>query len=183
VPKEHQAVVSNTSLKVDMLAKRNVNTDPSLYLLFAFTNNTAQPVSELHFQLAVTKVSDHSQSLSEVKANRDVSGLRAGVETAVGEDARSEAEPGRDAIDQRVAFWRPDEEGRGNQAEVEDGIQGGRGAEAGDGRDSRVQCCIVTDDVKVRVDRSAAVDDSVWHCVKVGENGVLISTRASSYVR
>lgn len=57
VPKEHQAVVSNTSLKLDMVANRTVDTDPSISLLFAFTNNTAQQVTELHFQLAVTKVS------------------------------------------------------------------------------------------------------------------------------
>ncbi|KAL2144725.1 hypothetical protein VTI28DRAFT_8663 [Corynascus sepedonium] len=55
VPKEHQAVVSNTSLKLDMVANRTVDTDPSISLLFAFTNNTAQQVTELHFQLAVTK--------------------------------------------------------------------------------------------------------------------------------
>lgn len=57
VPKEHKAVVSSTSLKIDMLANRPINTDPCISLLFAFTNNTAQQVSELHFQLAVTKVS------------------------------------------------------------------------------------------------------------------------------
>ncbi|AEO59899.1 hypothetical protein MYCTH_2308546 [Thermothelomyces thermophilus ATCC 42464] len=54
-PKEHTAVVSNTSLKLDMIANRTVDTDPSISLLFAFTNNTAQQVTELHFQLAVTK--------------------------------------------------------------------------------------------------------------------------------
>ncbi|KAL2163396.1 hypothetical protein VTH06DRAFT_5453 [Thermothelomyces fergusii] len=54
-PREHTAVVSNTSLKLDMIANRTVDTDPSISLLFAFTNNTAQPVTELHFQLAVTK--------------------------------------------------------------------------------------------------------------------------------
>lgn len=57
VPREHKALVSNTNLKVDMVANRTVDTDPLLSLLFAFTNNTAQPISELHFQLAVTKVS------------------------------------------------------------------------------------------------------------------------------
>lgn len=160
VPKEHQAVVSNTSLKVDMLAKRIVNTDPSLSLLFAFTNNTAQPVSELHFQLAVTKVRCHTKSLSGRTTNSDVLGLRARVETAVREDSEPEAEPGSDAVDQCVAFGGQDEEGRSHQAEVESVIQGWSGTEAGDGRDSRVQCRIVVDDVNVRVDRSAAVDDS-----------------------
>ncbi|KAL2128118.1 hypothetical protein VTI74DRAFT_9641 [Chaetomium olivicolor] len=55
VPKEHKAVVSNTNLKIDMLANRTIDTDPSISLLFSFTNNTAQQISELHFQLAVTK--------------------------------------------------------------------------------------------------------------------------------
>ncbi|KAK4143105.1 VHS domain-containing protein [Dichotomopilus funicola] len=54
-PREHKAVVSNTTLKLDMVANRTVNTDPAISLLFAFSNNSAQPVSELHFQLAVTK--------------------------------------------------------------------------------------------------------------------------------
>ncbi|KAK3985622.1 VHS domain-containing protein [Cladorrhinum sp. PSN332] len=54
-PREHKALVSNTSLKIDMIANRTVDTDPALSLLFLFGNNTAQPVSDLHFQLAVTK--------------------------------------------------------------------------------------------------------------------------------
>jgi hypothetical protein len=58
VPREHKAVVSNTNLKLDMVANRTVDSDPGISLLFAFTNNTAQPVSELHFQLAVTKVTN-----------------------------------------------------------------------------------------------------------------------------
>ncbi|KAK0611607.1 VHS domain-containing protein [Immersiella caudata] len=55
LPREQRAVVSNTGLKIDLLANRTVDTAPSINLLFSFTNNTAQPVSELHFQLAVTK--------------------------------------------------------------------------------------------------------------------------------
>lgn len=61
LPREHKAVVSNTSLKVDMIANRNTSKDAFLCLLFAFTNNTAQQVSELHFQLAVTKVSHNTR--------------------------------------------------------------------------------------------------------------------------
>ena len=57
LPREHRAVVNNTSLKIDMLANRTTGTSNSINLLFAFSNNTAQPISELHFQLAVTKVS------------------------------------------------------------------------------------------------------------------------------
>ncbi len=57
LPREHRAVVSNTSVKIDLVANRAGGMAPSLSLLFSFTNNTVQPVSELHFQLAVTKVS------------------------------------------------------------------------------------------------------------------------------
>ncbi|KUI58228.1 hypothetical protein VP1G_05535 [Cytospora mali] len=53
--REHKVLVSNTSLKIDMLANRTTGTSNSINLLFAFSNNTAQPISELHFQLAVTK--------------------------------------------------------------------------------------------------------------------------------
>ncbi|KAK4160120.1 VHS domain-containing protein [Cladorrhinum sp. PSN259] len=54
-PREHKALVSNTSLKIDMIANRTVDTDPALNLVFLFGNNSAQPISDLHFQLAVTK--------------------------------------------------------------------------------------------------------------------------------
>ncbi|KAK4231954.1 VHS domain-containing protein [Podospora fimiseda] len=54
-PREHKALVSNTSLKIDMIANRKFDTDPGMSLLFSFGNNTAQPISELNFQLAVTK--------------------------------------------------------------------------------------------------------------------------------
>lgn len=56
LPREHRALVSNNSLKIDLLANRTTGTSNSINLLFAFSNNTAQPISEVHFQLAVTKV-------------------------------------------------------------------------------------------------------------------------------
>lgn len=55
-PKEHQAIVSNTNLRIDMLAQRNPAEPNAIKITFAFTNNLAQPINELHFQLAVTKV-------------------------------------------------------------------------------------------------------------------------------
>ncbi|KAK3898193.1 VHS domain-containing protein [Staphylotrichum tortipilum] len=55
VPQEHKALISNTMLKIDMLANRTSTAAPALVLSFGFSNNTASPVSELHFQLAVTK--------------------------------------------------------------------------------------------------------------------------------
>ncbi|KXX82381.1 ADP-ribosylation factor-binding protein GGA2 [Madurella mycetomatis] len=55
LPKEHAAVVSNTNIKIDMTANRTGPTNPPINLTFLFSNNTPQPISELHFQLAVTK--------------------------------------------------------------------------------------------------------------------------------
>ncbi|PSR97733.1 ADP-ribosylation factor-binding protein GGA1 [Coniella lustricola] len=54
-PKEHKAVVCDSNLKIDLLANRKIGVSNSINLLFAFSNNTAQPISEVHFQLAVTK--------------------------------------------------------------------------------------------------------------------------------
>lgn len=56
LPREQRVAVSNTSLKIDLLANRTTATSNSINLLFAFSNSTAQPISEVHFQLAVTKV-------------------------------------------------------------------------------------------------------------------------------
>lgn len=55
-PKEHRLTVSNTNIRIDMLAGRGANGPNALNINFAFSNNTASPVSELHYQLAVTKV-------------------------------------------------------------------------------------------------------------------------------
>ncbi|KAL2117540.1 hypothetical protein VTJ04DRAFT_7200 [Mycothermus thermophilus] len=55
LPKEHQVVVSNTGLRIDMAARRAGPSDPPIQLLFAFSNNATQQLTELHFQLAVTK--------------------------------------------------------------------------------------------------------------------------------
>ncbi|KAM5352079.1 hypothetical protein ACJ41O_004802 [Fusarium nematophilum] len=54
-PKDHQATVSNTNLRIDMLANRSNQALNAINLSFAFSNNNDQPISELHFQLAVTK--------------------------------------------------------------------------------------------------------------------------------
>ncbi|KFA66911.1 hypothetical protein S40285_02342 [Stachybotrys chlorohalonatus IBT 40285] len=54
-PREHRGTISNGNLRVDFLASRTSGPGNSLKLTFAFSNNTAHPVSALHFQLAVTK--------------------------------------------------------------------------------------------------------------------------------
>ncbi|SPJ90386.1 probable Arf-binding protein [Fusarium torulosum] len=54
-PKEHQAMVSSTNVKIEMQARRAPGNENAINIVFAFSNNIPQPISELHFQLAVTK--------------------------------------------------------------------------------------------------------------------------------
>ncbi|KAK4653600.1 ARF-binding protein [Podospora pseudocomata] len=54
-PREHTAVINNTNLKIDFKAFRAAEGQPPVDLLMLFSNNTPFPVTELHFQLAVTK--------------------------------------------------------------------------------------------------------------------------------
>jgi hypothetical protein len=56
LPKEHRATVNNSMVKVDMFACRSSAAPNALVVLFSFSNNSAQQVTELHYQLAVTKV-------------------------------------------------------------------------------------------------------------------------------
>ncbi|KAF4775471.1 VHS domain-containing protein [Colletotrichum scovillei] len=53
-PKEHKATVSDSTVKIEMIAGRT-GTGNAINLSFAFSNNSAQPISELHYQLAATK--------------------------------------------------------------------------------------------------------------------------------
>lgn len=55
-PKEHRATVHETQIKTEMVANRHPTAPAAITISFAFSNTTAQPISELHFQLAVTKV-------------------------------------------------------------------------------------------------------------------------------
>lgn len=55
-PKEHKGSISESSLRTDFLAGRTTGASNSIHMAFAFSNNSAQPITELHFQLAVTKV-------------------------------------------------------------------------------------------------------------------------------
>lgn len=59
LPAEHKVTVKDQLLQIDMQAKRSPQNPGALALLFAFSNNTPMPISNLHYQLAVTKVSSH----------------------------------------------------------------------------------------------------------------------------
>lgn len=60
-PKEFRTVVSSSSVRIEFVAGRSPATPSAMNIHFAFSNTTPQPVGELHFQVAVTKVSSHSQ--------------------------------------------------------------------------------------------------------------------------
>ncbi|TLD28885.1 hypothetical protein PspLS_03432 [Pyricularia sp. CBS 133598] len=55
LPQEQKAVLADQGLKIELIAKRPTPGANSVRLHFAFSNNTATPLSELHFQSAVPK--------------------------------------------------------------------------------------------------------------------------------
>lgn len=61
-PREHKGTINQSLLRTDFLAGRTTGASNSIHITFAFSNNSAQPVTELHFQLAVTKVSSPKQT-------------------------------------------------------------------------------------------------------------------------
>lgn len=62
LPKEHRGTITDSSIRAEFLANRTTASSPAIDMLFSFSNNTAQPISELHFQLAVTKVGEQIHS-------------------------------------------------------------------------------------------------------------------------
>ncbi|KAF2966554.1 hypothetical protein GQX73_g7001 [Xylaria multiplex] len=54
-PRDHQVVVSNSLVRINMKAVRAPQEPNALSLLFSFSNTSPQQISDLHFQLAVTK--------------------------------------------------------------------------------------------------------------------------------
>ncbi|KAL7620083.1 ARF-binding protein [Parahypoxylon ruwenzoriense] len=54
LPKEHRVVVKDGPLHIALQATRS-STQNGLSLIFSFSNGTSSPISNLHFQLAVTK--------------------------------------------------------------------------------------------------------------------------------
>lgn len=55
-PKEQKSTISDGSIRAEFLANRTPASSNAINMVFSFSNNTAQPISEFHFQLAVTKV-------------------------------------------------------------------------------------------------------------------------------
>ncbi|KAI0466795.1 ADP-ribosylation factor-binding protein GGA2 [Xylaria cf. heliscus] len=54
-PRDHQVIVSNSLLRINMKAARAPQAPNALSLLFSFSNTSPQQIGDLHFQLAVTK--------------------------------------------------------------------------------------------------------------------------------
>jgi len=142
LPREHNIIVSNEAIKIELLAHRSTSTPNAITVLFSFTNNTAQPISELHFQTAVTKVSFSLCLATEPASSRLIKtlllGIRATNEAAVRARATAKAEPRGHAIDGRVACRQQGSKGRGHQIQVESIVQVGRRAEERYGRNRGV---------------------------------------------
>ena len=61
-PREHRGTINESQLRIDFLANRGGSGPRSIpiTMTFSFSNNSAQALTGLHFQLAVTKVSKHT---------------------------------------------------------------------------------------------------------------------------
>ena len=57
LPAANQVQVLNSQLRVDFQARRMQNAPRQIYIKAVFSNNTSQPIGDLHFQVAVEKVS------------------------------------------------------------------------------------------------------------------------------
>jgi hypothetical protein len=142
VPREHRAVVSNAGVKIELLANRAPANPSPLTLTFAFSNNTAQPISELHYQLAVTKVRLPSSTSCLHSLTHHFAGLRARAEPPDRPRTGSQAEPGRHADGGGVLCRRQVEEGAVYQAAFQGIVQARRGSQKRGGRGRRVQHCM-----------------------------------------
>lgn len=98
-PKEQRATLNSTNLRVDYIAGRSTPGANSLALSFAFSNNLAQPISELHFQLAVTKVRPHVPFPSRgMRLTSIFVGFRTAAQATEWPRAGPQAEPGRHTV-------------------------------------------------------------------------------------
>ena len=115
-PKEHRLTVSNTNIRINMLAGRGAGGPNALNIKFAFTNNTASPVSELHFQLAVTKVRSHQRGCgSALDANDEMQGYELQLKPQTG---RALAPKQSNGVTQEVDIWHA-----GNHAAKVEGVK------------------------------------------------------------
>lgn len=57
LPSTNKVQVLNSQLRIDFVARRVPNAPRQIHIQAAFSNTTNQPIGELHFQVAVEKVS------------------------------------------------------------------------------------------------------------------------------
>lgn len=127
-PKEHKGTINQGLLRTDFLAGRATSASNSIHITFAFSNNSAQPITELHFQLAVTKVSrSQSKPLALVESKVKVKyfnyanstpGLRATTQATNWPRSCAQAESRRHPRSRHLARRQPRTESRLSQAEM-----------------------------------------------------------------
>lgn len=59
LPDSSQIRVHSSAIAIDFLSERKPTTPPSVHITASFSNNDLRPITGLHFQLAVEKVSTH----------------------------------------------------------------------------------------------------------------------------
>ena len=137
---ERRGIVSDTLLKIEFLAIRPAGA-PSISISFAFSNNTAHPITEIHSQVAVTKVCCSRRPLfgrGTMTLTTALAGLRASTKTAIRTRAGSESGSGRDPGHDSLASGRSQPEGKVRADAVEGVVLGCWGTKDRDGRDSRI---------------------------------------------
>lgn len=61
LPSTNKVQVLNSPLRIDFVVRRVPSAPRQIHIQAVFSNTTAQPIGELHFQVAVEKVSVHSR--------------------------------------------------------------------------------------------------------------------------
>lgn len=61
LPSTNKVLVLNSQLRIDFVARRVPSEPRQIHIQAVFSNTTAQPIGELHFQVAVEKVSSASR--------------------------------------------------------------------------------------------------------------------------
>lgn len=64
LPSSHDITVTDTSVNITLRASRRTPSDPGITLDASFSSKVAYPITELEFQVAVTKVDNPSPSFS-----------------------------------------------------------------------------------------------------------------------
>lgn len=69
LPTTNKVQVLNSSLRIEFVARRHPNQPKQIHVVALFSNTTGQPLNELHFQVAVEKVSSISYDQQTNHAN------------------------------------------------------------------------------------------------------------------